>query len=63
MEQLTIEQYREYLVNRIRMLSQFISGCETDEAPAVDLYLKAYAIMDELMRELFVIDNAEDMTD
>ena len=61
MDTLTMEQYRDYLVKRIEGLTKFIEHYENAECLSqhdVDVYLRAYAALDDVMERLFVIDNA-----
>lgn len=66
MEILTIEQYREYLCKRIKILTKIVEGFESSfnlPDKAAELYLKAYSDLDYVMNQLFIIDNADDLTD
>ncbi len=66
MEILTIEQYREYLVKRIKILTNLVEhfeGSHNLPEKAAKLYLNAYADLDYVMNQLFIIDNADDLTD
>ncbi len=66
MEILTIEQYREYLIKRIKILTNLVErfeGSRNLPEKAAKLYLKAYADLDYVMNQLFIIDNADDLTD
>ena len=66
METLTIEQYREYLIKRIKILTNLVERFEGSRnllEKAAELYLKAYADLDYVMNQLFIIDNADDLTD
>lgn len=64
MKQVTIEQYREYLVSRQNELKQIIAMFEKTQNSSPDiarLYLEACADLDRIMERLFIIDNAEDL--
>ena len=64
MEQLTMEQYRDYLVKRIKDLGKLIEHYEDAECLSqhdIDVYLRAYAALDDVMERLFIIDNAENL--
>ena len=66
MEILTIEQYREYLIKRIKILTNLVErfeGSHNLPEKAAELYLKAYSDLDYVMNQLFIIDNADDLTD
>lgn len=66
MDKLTIEQYREYLVKRIKRLSAFVEQYEKDDCFTkyeVDWFLRAYAALDDIMERLFIIDNAQDIAE
>ena len=66
MDGLTMEQYREYLCKRIIILTQIVEGFESSfnlPGKAAELYLKAYSDLDYVMNQLFIIDNADDLTD
>lgn len=65
MDKLTIEQYREYLVKRIKRLTELIEqfekiGNECLTKNEVDWFLRAYAALDDIMERLFIIDNTQD---
>ncbi|MBQ9908062.1 MAG: hypothetical protein IJM46_14975 [Oscillospiraceae bacterium] len=68
MDELTMEQYREYLVKRIKILTEFIEQyedigdvCLTQYE--VDWVLRAYAALDDVMERLFIVDNAENIAE
>lgn len=68
MDELTMEQYREYLVKRIiqlnkitEMFEEELSGFSSSNS-ILNLYLKAYAALDDLMDRLFILDNAQDIS-
>ena len=66
MEILTIEQYREYLIKRIKILTNLVErfdGSRNLPEKAAELYLKAYADLDYVMNQLFIIDNAENIAE
>ncbi len=64
MDALTMEQYRDYLVKRIKDLTKLIEHYEEAECLSqhdIDVYLRAYAALDDVMERLFIIDNAENL--
>ena len=66
MNELTMEQYRDYLVKRIEGLTKLIERYEKDDCLThneVDWYLRAYAALDDVMERLFILDNAVDTTE
>ena len=64
MDELTMEQYRDYLIKRIDGLTKLIERYENEDCLSqheVDMYMRAYAALDDVMERLFIIDNAENM--
>ena len=66
MDELTMEQYRDYLVKRIKGLTTIIERYENDNCITqyeADMYMRAYAALDDVMERLFILDNAVDTTE
>ena len=66
MDNLTAEQYREYLVKRIEGLTKLIERYENEDCLTpneFDWYLRTYAALDDVMDRLFCLDTAVDATE
>lgn len=61
-----MEQYRDYLIKRIKGLTALIERYENDDCITMgeaDMYMREYSDLDYVMNQLFIIDNADDLTD
>lgn len=61
MKGITFEVYREYLKQRLKALQGIIEQLEPLKCcDDVELYLELSRYMDEIMQQLFVLDNGEE---
>ena len=66
MDELTMELYRDYLIKRIDGLTKLIERYENDDCitkDEADMYMRAYAALDDVMERLFVLDNVANETE